>query len=328
MLGRATQTPTRTNRIVIALAAAALVGIAAEDALGYSYANGPGLAEVLQFDLAPEAFPEAAADFAREARLQGGATNDGHWGGYLVWRLWPDCHVFADSRHHFTPEMWQVFRATHDALQRPAGLEHAFARYGTELTFFRGPTFPLGAPPNFRLLYKVGDQEVYQDLRGQHVRSNLEHTRNWLAKQGVPVETDPSAPELPELARRLGAKRYLAAAYPSLIAAKARRETQSREAAVRGNAHQALALLLYRAGEHVAAGRELTHALAELPHDPVVRYLAAQNTFASGDYAAAQPQLLALLQDPNALSSRQQRRIAAMLSVAQKRALSPRAAAP
>jgi len=327
MLGRA-RAPSRTSRTVIAVAAAALVGIAAEDALRYSYASGPGLAEVLQFDLAPEAFPEAAADFAREAGLKGGATNDGHWGGYLIWRLWPDCHVFADSQHHFTPEMWQVFRATHDSLQRPAGLEHAFARYGTELAFFRGPTFPLGAPPNFRLLYKAGDQEVYQDLRGQHARANLERTRKWLANQGLMVGPDPTAPELPELARKLGAERYLAAKYPSLLAANARRDTQSRDAAVRGSAHYALAQLLYRAGEHAAAGLELTHALAEVPHDPVVRYLAAQNTFASGDFVAAQPLLLELLRDPRALAPRQQRRIAAMLDVAQRGALAARAAAP
>jgi hypothetical protein len=328
MLGRVSASPSRPNRTAFALAAAALIAIATEDALVYSYANGLPIAEVMQFDLTPDVFPELATDFAKEAKLRGSVVNDGHWGGYLVYRLWPDCHVFADSRHHFTPEMWQVFRATHDSLLRAAGLDSAFVRYGTELTFFRGPTFPLGVPPTYRLLYKAGDQEIYQDLRGKHARENLERTRSWLARQGVPVASDAGAPETPELARKLGAERYLGSKYRQLITANATRDLRSSDAAVRGNARGVLAGQLYRAGEYAGARRELELALRELPNDPALRYLAAQNMFASGDYAAAQPQLGALLRDPTALAPRQQRRIAAMREVAQKRALAPRAAAP
>jgi hypothetical protein len=327
MLGRLSATPSRSNRTGFALLALGLIAIAAEDALVYSYADGLGVAKVMQFDLAPEVFPELATEFAHDAGLRGGVVNDGHWGGYLIYRLWPDCRVFADSRHHFTPEMWEVFRATHDSLRRAAGLDHAFARYGTELTLFRGPTFPLGAPPTYRLLYKAGDQEVYQDLRGPHARENLERTRDWLARQGVTVTNDPSALELPELARKLGARRFLGSPYRSLITANARRDARSGDAAARGNAHGVLAGQLYRAGEYAAAAGEIELALRELPDDPALRYLAAQNTFASGDYAAAQPQLGALLRDPSPLAPRQQRRIAAMLDVAQKRVLAPRAAA-
>jgi tetratricopeptide (TPR) repeat protein len=203
--------------------------------------------------------------------------------------------------------MWPVFRATHDALLRVAGLERAFERYGTELAIFRGPTFPLGAPEHFRLLFKFGDQEVHQDLRGRNAQQNLERTRQWFAARGVP--------DAPESARRFGAKAYLASRYPALVAAKARRELQATDAAVRGSAHYTLGTLFYRAGEYDEAAQELEAAREERPSDPAIAYLEAQTTFAKGDYAAAEPQLTRVLQSGN-LSTRQRRRLEAMRSVA------------
>lgn len=296
MLGRLGE---RAPRALFTVAAAALVAIAVEDSLVYSYASGPGLEEVMQFDLAPEAFPEAAADFVHEAGLKGAVLNDGRWGGYLIWRLWPECSVFADSRHHFTPDMWPVFQATHDSLQRPVAVEFAFASYGTELLMFRGPTFPLGARRQFRLLFKFGDQEVYQDLRGKNAGANLEKAQRWFAKRGI---TDPVL-----------AEQYLTSKYPALVAAKAKRELKSSNPAIRGRAHYALGAQSYRAGDYGTAKRELNAALKETPSDPTIAYLAAQNTFASGDYAAATPQLNELLARGNVLTARQKRRLEAML---------------
>jgi hypothetical protein len=313
ILQRTPADASRTRRALSAVGALALLAISAEDALLHSYGSAERVAQVMRYDLAPDTFPELASDFAREAELEGGLVNDGRWGGYLIWRLWPRISVFADSRHHFTPEMWQIFRQTHDALQRPLGLELAFARYGTELVMFRGPTFPLGTPAHYRLLYKAGDQELFQDLRGPHAEQNLERTRRWLARQGVPVPQDPSAPELPELARKLGAQRYLTSAYPRLQAADARRELTDASAAVRGNAHQTLAGLSYRAGEHAAAAQEFDRALADQPHDPVVRYQAAQNLFAARDYARARAMLQTVVHSP--LGARQLRRAQAMLAL-------------
>jgi hypothetical protein len=317
ILQRTAAQASRRQRVLVVVCAVALLGVTAEDALLHSYGSAERVAEVLRYDLGPDTFPELASDFAHEAGLEGGLVNDGRWGGYLIWRLWPSMGVFADSRHHFTPDMWQIFRQTHDALQRPIGLDQAFTRYGTELAMFRGPTFPLGTPPNFRLLYKAGDQELFQDLRGRHARSNVERTRRWLVGQGLAVPEDAFAPEIPELARKLGAQRYLASAYPQLEAAQAQRELQDASAAIRGKAHQTLAGLAYRAGEHAAAAVEFERAIAERPDDPVLRYQAAQNLFAAGDYPRAQPLLQAVLQTP--LSERQLRRAQAMLALSRDR---------
>ncbi|HKP60437.1 MAG TPA: tetratricopeptide repeat protein [Polyangiales bacterium] len=317
MLQRTAAEPSRPRRALLAAAAVALLAISAEDALLYSYGSAERVAQVMRYDLAPDAFPELASDFAREAGLEGGMVNDGRWGGYLIWRLWPSIGVFADTRHHFTPDMWKIFRQTHDALQRPLGLSTAFASYGTELAMFRGPTFPLGTPPNYRLLYKAGDQELFQDLRGRHAHQNLERTRRWLERQGVRVPEDPSAPEIPELARKLGAERYLASPYPQLEAADARRQIQDASAAVRCKGHQTLAGLAYRAGDHAAAAVEFEGALRERPDDAVLRYQAAQNSFAGGDYARARAMLQVVVHER--LSERQLRRAQAMLALSTDR---------
>ncbi len=318
LLARAPEWTVRARSGCVA-ASLVLVGIAAEDALLFSYGGVEEVAELADYDVAPDAFPELATAFAREAELEGGVVNDGRWGGYLIWQLWPRCSVFADSRHHLTPEMWQVFRSTHDALQRPQGLEYAFRHYGTELTMFRGPTFPLGIPPNYRLLYKAGDQELYQDLRGAHAAENLARTRRWLAEQEIAVPDDPRAAAIPELARTLGARRFLHSRYQQWQAARAREDLGHPSASVRGRAHQRLALLDYRAGNYGAAAGAFERAVRELPNDLALRYQAAQNAFAAGDFATAAELMHALLQTGGELAPRQVRRLEAMLAVTRAR---------
>ncbi|TKJ31133.1 MAG: hypothetical protein CEE40_02430 [Chloroflexi bacterium B3_Chlor] len=44
------------------------------------------------------AFPVEAVDFIVERRITGNMYNLYHWGGYLIWRLYPDHKVFIDGR--------------------------------------------------------------------------------------------------------------------------------------------------------------------------------------------------------------------------------------
>jgi hypothetical protein len=45
-----------------------------------------------------EAFPVDAVDFIEEQGITGNMYNLYHWGGYLIWRLYPDQKVFIDGR--------------------------------------------------------------------------------------------------------------------------------------------------------------------------------------------------------------------------------------
>jgi hypothetical protein len=275
--------------------------IAAEDALPYAYGGFARIRPLIALELAPSAFPELAADFVEQAELEGGIINDGRFGGYLIWRLWPRCHVFADSRHHFTPAMWPVFFATHDPLARTQGLDEALRRWQTELIMFRGPTFALGAPTRFRLLYKAGDQEVYQDLRGPHAAQNLERTRNWLAQQGVAVPAEADAPQLPELALQLGAARYLALPYQQLRMREASGEG--------GQAQLERGQLAYEVGRYDAAARELELAMTRLPGDTRPVYAAALSHFYAGHDERALMLVRSLLRPSAGLDARKLRKL-------------------
>jgi hypothetical protein len=52
------------------------------------------------FNLALEGqtLPAAAVEWIRESQLPGKMFNHYNWGGYLIWRLWPDHLVFVDGR--------------------------------------------------------------------------------------------------------------------------------------------------------------------------------------------------------------------------------------
>jgi hypothetical protein len=45
-----------------------------------------------------QAFPVGAVDFILEQRITGNMYNLYHWGGYLIWRLYPEHKVFIDGR--------------------------------------------------------------------------------------------------------------------------------------------------------------------------------------------------------------------------------------
>ena len=303
-------------RSAAALMSAALITIAAEDALAYSYGGWARVPAVMQLDLAPDSVPQLATDMMAEAGLIGGVINDGRFGGYLIWRLWPRCSVFADSRHHFDAEMWSIFRASHDPLARPAALERAFARYGSELVVFRGPVFPLGAPARYRLLYRAGDQEVYQDLRGRNAARNLQRTRGWLAQHMKDVPQDPSDAAIPVLAAQLGQRAFLATPYHRLLQREIEQQRQSGEPASVLAGDRALARLLYRAGANTQATPHYARAIAGAPRDAALRYEAGQNAFALGDYAQTDALLASAQAQPSGLSARQLRRLIAIREVA------------
>lgn len=55
--------------------------------------------------LATERFPVSATEFVKEQRLPRNLFNSYPWGGYLMWRLYPDYLVFFDARQD-SPEMF------------------------------------------------------------------------------------------------------------------------------------------------------------------------------------------------------------------------------
>ncbi|MCK4648337.1 tetratricopeptide repeat protein [bacterium] len=90
-------------------------------------------------------FPDKAVDFIEKNNLSGNLFNPSAWGGYLIWRRYPECRVFIDGR-------CLVYG------------EKIYKEYGA---IFRGE------PPWENLLDKYGVNVVLIDYSGKHSRPNL-----------------------------------------------------------------------------------------------------------------------------------------------------------
>jgi hypothetical protein len=304
-----------TRMTVIALGVG-LLAASFEDHVIEGYGSSSDALALIQYDVAPATFPEELAAFMREAGIQGGIMNDGRWGGYLTWRLWPNCHVFVDSRHHLTEEMWPVFMASQNPDQRDAALEYAFKRWGIELTACRGPTFAAILPSStqWQLLYKAGDQELYQHRRGRHATLNLNRTWRWLGAQRSykAFERPLDLERLDREARDIGASRWLGAPFQRYRAQKARMLVSSpdRERKCLGLALQST--LQFDAGKYQEALATLQQILKQRPDDSTALYRTLLASLAIGDTSRALSTVDRIKSHPADLTVHQLRRVAAI----------------
>jgi hypothetical protein len=220
--------------------------------------------EMTAFDLEPTVFPEHAADVLVDAKIEGGIFNEGKWGGYLIWRTWPACRVFFDTRHNLTDPLWDLLVRSLHPSERPAALKTAFTEHELELAVFKGPVFPLlRPPPEWILLFKAGPEEVYQHRDGPHASTNLERAGRWLESQeSAGDEKDAS---MASRIARIGGRQWLSAPWR---AARMTETAKKMESPDRGEAAEALFLQarrLHRADHHVPAIGLLNRLLSENP---------------------------------------------------------------
>ena len=73
-------------------------------------------------------WPASAADYLRGRDLPGEMFNSYNWGGYLIWRLYPEGRVFIDGRADlYGDEFIEEYLRVAYAL---AGWEETLARFG------------------------------------------------------------------------------------------------------------------------------------------------------------------------------------------------------
>jgi hypothetical protein len=80
---------------------------------------------LLHFD--PSVFPVQAANWLEEHPQTGQMFNEFNWGGYLLYRLWPEQRVFLDSQTDFYGEA--LVRKYEQAITASAGWENVLSRY-------------------------------------------------------------------------------------------------------------------------------------------------------------------------------------------------------
>jgi len=77
----------------------------------------------------PEIFPVQAVDWLEANPQSGQMFNNFNWGGYIVWRLWPQQKDFIDSHTDVTGQAIKLYL---DARNLAPGWEHVFAQYNIE----------------------------------------------------------------------------------------------------------------------------------------------------------------------------------------------------
>lgn len=113
----------------------------------------PAVREASRFD--PQIFPVAAVDWIEEHPQSGRMFNYFPWGGYLLYRLYPDYRVFIDGQTDFYGEA--LTREYETVITLATGWEDVLVRY--DVAWAIVPT----AEPLRSVLQTAGWQEVYAD---------------------------------------------------------------------------------------------------------------------------------------------------------------------
>ena len=109
--------------------------------------------------------PVAAVDTLGSAGLPGPLFNDFNWGGYLIWRLWPQTHVFVDGRGIDLYTSGGVLRQYLDVVTLQSDAETILDRYEIRTILFERDT-PLArylaATGRWRTTYDDGHTLVFE----------------------------------------------------------------------------------------------------------------------------------------------------------------------
>jgi len=104
----------------------------------------------------PAIFPVLAANWMETHPIEGEMFNEIDWGGYLLYRMWPERRVFIDSQSDFYGE--QYARDYAAVVGAADGWEEQLSRHGISWVVISP-----GAPLAERLRLDTGWQAAYQD---------------------------------------------------------------------------------------------------------------------------------------------------------------------
>ncbi|WAC06561.1 MAG: hypothetical protein OS130_09880 [Thermodesulfobacteriota bacterium] len=109
----------------------------------------------------PKSEPVAIAQYIKKQGLKGNMFNDINWGSYLIWKLWPEYKVFADTRLHLVPE--EIWKDCSDVHFGMGDWEKILDKYKISFVV-------LSKKDNKRIIEFIGDspgwKKVYEDEAG------------------------------------------------------------------------------------------------------------------------------------------------------------------
>ena len=133
-----------------------------------------------------ERFPVKAANALVAMGIKGKIFHLTQWGGFLIWKLYPDCTVFTDGRGNFTPKEAKDLDYTHRPYERYWALERAWKRYHFDIVIFPPPMFPLLTWDPDKWVFIYGDSKAEVFLRNTpENRENFKRVAKYWHVHGI-----------------------------------------------------------------------------------------------------------------------------------------------
>jgi hypothetical protein len=129
--------------------------------LGGAIASAPAALRKVETTFAQD-FPVEAVQVAQRAHLQGNMFNTYRWGGYLIWKLWPEHRVFIDGRADVMGrELMNDFRCAH---KLEPGWREVLDKHDVQWVIISAKSplcRALRLDPDFRLLHADENAELF-----------------------------------------------------------------------------------------------------------------------------------------------------------------------
>jgi hypothetical protein len=291
------------SRMAILVVGALALGVTYESTIIHQRRGLERAIDMLEHDIEPGLFPEAASDAIAAMGLEGRMFHLASWGGYLLYRHFPDCTVFADGRGNFTGEERRALIDTHRPYDRDETLEAAWQRFRFDIVVLPPPVFPLYTWDRDRwvLVYRDDLAEVLV-RRTPENRTNVGRAIAWWRVMGIDAGDDPVAFQ-DEYLRVLG-WRYLDRPDVERRLAEAASRLRSEAPSEKMAGHFDGAMILFAAGRYADAERQLRRILKTgARHSTAALYL-AWCRFLMGDIDGTAETLRAHFVEPDASGRR------------------------
>ncbi len=281
-------------KIGVVAAGGVLAGISFEYSVLTQRGGLDRAVRLLGYDHEPGEFPEAASDAIAGMGLRGRIFHFTRWGGYLIYRHYPDCTVFTDGRGNFTPEERDDLVRSHRPFERDEALEEAWAKYRFDIVVFPPPVFPLLTWDRERwmLAYRDGVAEVFL-RRGPGSRENEARVLRYWARMGVDVRGGVEAFQA-EYERVLGSE-FMAREKVRHRALSALERTRHPDREVRASGLYDLAMIWFSAARYGQAAAALERVLDMGFHHSTASLYVAWSRYLVGDEEGARRALWELV---------------------------------
>ena len=103
-----------------------------------------------------DVFPVEAVDWIEENNIDGNGFNYFPWGGYLLYRIWPDKLVFIDGQTDFYGEL--LTRQYEQVIMLSPGWERVLDQYDVDWVIM-----PIGSDLSTALKSTTGWDQIYRD---------------------------------------------------------------------------------------------------------------------------------------------------------------------